>query len=173
MELPFDPMHDMGQTIDEIESFLKMPLEDKTPSGYDINKCRHLKVYLDGENHTVECQDCKKTIDPFWYLQLLAKEWRNRRYQDSLALKAWRDIQQKELERGARGKHFAKPTEGEGRKCWEAWEMLTKQPPDFVVAHGKYWYVGKDHGETMGDYVKQQLAEAYRKMGLAAPDCCG
>jgi len=174
MELPFsfDPDKGMEETIDQIESYLKLPLEDKTPSGYGIREdCRHLKVYLDAQNRTVTCQDCKKQLDPFWYLQLLAKEWRQRRYADAEAVKAYREIARKEKEMSVRGRHFARPTSGRGQYYWDVFTLLNDgHEPDFIVARGATWYVGQGQGVTHGDYCAALLADKYKRMGLPPPD---
>ncbi len=39
-----------------------------------LDGCKHRKVIVDEENHTVTCRRCNKVLDPFWYLCLLAKE---------------------------------------------------------------------------------------------------
>lgn len=172
LPIEFDPTKDISEVIDEIESYLKLPLEDKTPRDSGIDECYHLKVFLDAQNRSVQCQDCKKILDPFWYLQLLAKEWRLRRYHDAKALEVYRTLRLKEKQDESRGKHFARPKDGEGQKCWDAYELLYSKPPDYVRARGKYWYAGEGSGETLGDYIKQLLADKYNKMGLPAPDIC-
>ena len=171
-ELPFefDPSKDMDNLIDDIESYLKMPLEDKTPSSF--RECEHKKVFLDAQNRTVTCQECKKQLDPFWYLLLLAKEWRIRRYQDVEAIRAYRSLVEKDRQREARGKHFVRPQSGEGQKVWDAYVELNGKPPDYVRALGKYWYVGEGDGWTLGDYIKQLVADKYRRMGMEPPQCC-
>jgi len=150
------------ETLEEIESFLKLPLEDKTPSGYGVkDDCKHMKVYLDAQNHTIECQDCKKILDPFWYLQLLAKEWSYRRYQDAEAIAAYRKLNEKERNACARtrGKAYIRPNEGNGMLCWDSYEDLYGHQPEYVFCSGGYWYAGEDGGSEIFQLIQSQLAD--------------
>ncbi len=155
MTQEFDPNKDMNDwAIKEIEDFLKLPI---TESETVYGQCRHLRVSLDNENKTVTCQDCKKDLDAFWYLQLLAKEWRTRRYHDFEAIKAYRALQQQEENARARGHCYIRPTNGNGMLCWDSYETLHGHPPEYVFYRGG-WYAGEDGSSEHFDYIKQHLA---------------
>lgn len=149
----FDPNEEI---IDDIEAYLKMPLEDKTPPKWGSN-CHHFKVHLDAENRKVICQNCKKELDPFWYLELLADEWHKRRYRDAEAVMAYRELKQQRLDAMARGKHYIRPEKGDGQKCWDTYEVLHGEPPEYVYYRGG-WYAGKKGHAELFDYMKMVLA---------------
>lgn len=164
MTQEFDPQKDMNDwTIKEIEDFIKLPITE-TRKNYD--DCKHLGVLLDDENKAITCKNCGKVLDPFWYLQLLAKEWSSRRYQDFQTIKAYRALQQQELNARARGNVYVRPNEGNGMQCWDSYEALHGHPPEYVYYRGA-WYAGEDDGCEHFDYIKQQLAlgkSRYRAM---------
>lgn len=164
MTQEFDPQKDINEwTIKEIEDFLKLPI---TETQKDYDECKHFRVLLDNENKTVTCKDCGKILDAFWYLQLLAKEWGFRRYEDFEAIKAYRALRQQEENARARGNVYIRPTKGDGMLCWDSFEALHGHPPEYVFYRGG-WYAGEDGGAELFDYIKGQLAiekSRYRAM---------
>lgn len=158
MPTEFNPYKDISeQTLKEIEDYLKLPLENKTPTNsYIADNCKHKKVYMDDESHTIECQDCKKKLDPYWYLNLLANEWKIRRYQDVEAIKAWRMLEQQRKNAMAKG-HYIRPASGDGMACWDAYESLYGHPPEYVYYRGG-WYAGCGDSETSFGMIQSGLA---------------
>jgi hypothetical protein len=158
--------------LGELEFYLKshngLPIEQER---HPFGECRHFRVVLDDQKHTVTCRDCKKELDPFWYLQLLTKEWSLRRYHDIETIKAYRELEQQRLNAKARGKICARPKEGIGREVWDAATLWKDTEPNCIYYRGQ-WYVEcweesidaatKVKNQYMTtcsyDYIKMQLA---------------
>lgn len=48
-------------------------------------ECRHQRVTLDDMGHIVECDDCGKQIEAFWYLVNLCQQWEEwRQYRERI-----------------------------------------------------------------------------------------
>ena len=160
MPQEFDPQKELNeQTLREVEDYLKLPITNKERN-YKEKECEHMRVVLDDQNKTVTCRDCKKVLDPFWYLQLLAKEWSIRRYQDAEAIKAYRTLKQQRENAQARGKYYIRPESGDGQKCWDSYEAYYGHPPEYIY-YSRGWYAGEDSGcesIELFDFTKQQLA---------------
>ena len=138
MAQDFDPNKDINDwTIKEIEDYLKLPI---TNNKHVYGECEHFQVMLDDENKTVICKHCKKELDAFWYLQLLAKEWNRRRYQDFEAIKAYRKLKEQEKNAQARkgnGLSYIRPNEGMGQIVWDSYESLSGHPPEYVYHNAR------------------------------------
>ena len=160
---------DIKATLGELEMYLsresKLPI-DRVPS-YGINKCEHLKVLIDELSHTVTCKKCKKQLDAFSYLLLLAREWERRRYQDELAIKAWLELEQKRKNSEARGTIAVKPKEGLPLIVWESYEALMHKQPDYIYRMGSEWYVKEISEEQKGIRYGASLSFHYIKLELA------
>lgn len=151
--------------LGELEFYLKthngLPIEEeKHPYG----EYRHFRVVLDAQRHTVACRDCKKELDPFWYLQLLAKEWSHRKYTDTEAIKAYRKIEEQERNAKARGLIVTRPKSGTGRDCWDAYTSLHGVEPHYLYRRGSHYYASDGIGTELFDYIKMQLS--YKQRGL-------
>jgi len=155
-------------TLNEIELFLRngeIPIT-KLKKVYD--SCRHFHVILDSEKHQVECRDCHKWLDPFVYLTVLANEWESRRYQDTEAIKAYRQLEIERKQRVTRGLVFAKPTYGDGAICWDLYFALYNKAPFYILksrsAAGGWYACEEDGGQISVDYLKLELARKQRKL---------
>ena len=83
------------ELLNEVQLYLRrhqhLPIEesrDKLDPYEKLRECKHRQVEIDKEARKVTCQDCHKELDPFWYLLLLAREWKSRRYNDTQAIQA-------------------------------------------------------------------------------------
>ena len=130
----------LDPTIIDIERYLggvPLPIEDATPPKFSYPpQCPHKQVKLDDQTRTVECKSCHKKLDPYWYLGLLASEWRTRRYEDERVRELAKALKQDEANAEAKGRIYDKPTEGAGIKAWEAFQ-------DYLIKFGgtfKYMY---------------------------------
>jgi hypothetical protein len=159
---------DTENTLGELEFYLKthnnLPIEKERRNR--LTDCQHFHVVLDDEKHTVTCRNCKKELDPYWYLSLLASEWNIRRYTDAEAIQAYRALKQQRLNAEAKGKVVIKPTEGEGLIVWETYEAcFGKEPKHIYKRRGHGWRAVDEHECDMDfDYIKMQLA--YKQRGL-------
>ena len=158
MTQEFDPKKEMNEeTLREVENYLKTPPISEKKKDWIKKECEHFRTELDAENKTVTCRDCKKVLDAFWYLQLLAKEWSLRRYQDAEAIKAYRELEQQRKNAIARGQYRVRPDKGEGMICWDSYEALNGHPPEYVYYRGG-WYAGHSFGEESFELIKMVLA---------------
>lgn len=153
------------KTVIDIESYLNRsePIEDSEyPTRWSLDKCKHMQVRLDREAHTVTCKQCDKQLDPFWYLQLLAKEWRTRAYMDVRAKESAAELYQARLNAEARGKYFEQPEKGVGREAWEVFSQLWGEDVRYMYRRGSEW-MGRhrEHFEYSLNYARGVLAGAY------------
>lgn len=161
---PFNTRNNESQdTFNDIARYLKLnniPIENTTPNKY--GDCRHLHVVIDEQARTLTCALCKKQLDPFWYLCLLAKEWKSRCYRDIDAIKAHEALKQKQKNAEAKGKIAVKPTEGEGLIVWESYFALYQKDPDYIYIRGrgvsKQWITVGNNMHISFDVIKMELA---------------
>ena len=164
---------DINDTVLDVEAYLKgcvpLPIERKKQEHDD---CRHKQVTVDEEAHSVTCGKCNKEIDPFWYLTLLANEWKSRQYRDVEYIKAYRALKQQELNSQAKGKIVIRPEqEGTARNCWDAFIQWKQQEPEYMFRRGNEWYVSclEEFPSTEGKQYQQSVTYgfSYIKMMLA------
>jgi hypothetical protein len=154
-----------GPTIIDFESYLNRsePIEDGDyPKVWSLDQCKHMQVRLDRESHTVTCKECDKQLDPFWYLQLLAREWRTRAYVDVRAKESAAELRQARLNAEARGKYFEQPEKGVGREAWEVFSQLWGKDFRYMYRSGSEWMgAHRDHTAISLHYARGVLAGAY------------
>jgi hypothetical protein len=151
--------NDIELTINEIEKYLKLPIE-RIP---EKDGCKHKKVLLDCQQHRVICKDCHKDLDAFWYLELLASEWSIRRYHDAAAIHAYNEIKKREKAALLRGKHIMRPLSPEGGHCWDIFTKLKGETPDYVYFHGG-WYAGYNGGCESVECLELELRRKLEKL---------
>ena len=150
MEVP-RPKDEKGETqamLGDLEFYLRthksLPVERAHKDKLD--GCKHMKVIVDEENHTVTCRECGKVLDPFWYLCLLAKEWSFRRYEDAEAIKAHKALKQRDLNDQAKGKILSRPEGGEPREVWDNATQYLGQEPNYIWKQGRReWMINSRH----------------------------
>ena len=145
-------------TIRDIENYLKQSLEE-VREPWDA--CQHKQVMLDHQAHTVTCKVCNKQLDPFWYLCLLAKEWRTRSYQDQAAREAWEKMRQRDIQDRAKGHHFSRPPRpGPAQEAWDTFFDFYGKAPHSIYYSCKEWRACADEtsSESTG-YLRKRLAE--------------
>lgn len=161
-----------GDIFDDIMRFLKDPVDDglpieSTPSADHWNSpCRHRKVLLDDVAKKVTCRECEKELDPFWYLSLLAKEWKLRSYHDEAVVGAARLLEQDRLNKKGRGYYFSRPSKGPGVVAWDTFVIWLdalgeeqskglKEP--FAIYHSSQWMMS----DGMNGHYSISYAEGY------------
>ncbi len=150
--------------IIDIEQYLSgaLPIEEPIQP-WSIDECKHMQVVLDDQAHTVMCRSCDKILDPFWYLQLLSREWKSRRYYDQAAKEAEVKLEQERGNIAAKGKVWEQPKSGVGREAWETFTIAYH--PDklsYMYRRGAEWYgVGGEHSayHYSVSYARQLIAE--------------
>lgn len=145
-------------TLSEIEIYLKngeIPIIKSPHKMFD--ECRHLRVSLDDEKREVRCHNCKKVLDPYWYLQLLATEWNIRRYHDSEAIKANKNLAQEQKNKEAKGKYFQRPENPDGANAWDAYIALMGNEPLYSYCHRGDWYISDGVCTMLDDYIYMEL----------------
>lgn len=136
---------DQENIIDFAEALLNrspqdlLPLRDETPTSNRFEGCQHYKVALDDEARTVTCRDCEKELDAFWYLKLLAREWKHRAYADERVLEAKREIEQARLNAQVRGHYFERPKDGARAEAWDGFTEAIGEPPLSMWRSGGQW----------------------------------
>lgn len=153
-------------TLGELEFYLKahsgLPIEKQS---HPYGECKHFRVLLDGQKHSVTCRDCKKELDPFWYLSLLAKEWSSRRYTDVEAIKAYRELKEQREKYVEKGRICIHPTEGIGMNVWDTYTALYEVEPHYIYRRGNQYYaVNGKGGHENFEYLKMRLA--YKQRGI-------
>lgn len=166
---------DTKEVLGEVEVYLKthqhLPIEEagKDDEPYDkLRRCKHLQIVLDKEAHSITCRHCHKVLDPFWYLRLLAEEWDLRRYRDSQAIEACRQLEQSRLNKEAKGKITERPNEGEARQIWDDFVKWKGREPNYIFREGKRgeWRIN-DREIDNGRELSTTYGHAYIKMMLA------
>lgn len=99
----------------EIVQFAELKISRKHRE-YLGKDCKHLRLVICDHGGTVECEDCKKQIDPIWALQFLAYEWA-----DKLAAL---NRKQQEMERVIAGNIHTKAA----LKVQDAWRSRSMVP---------------------------------------------
>jgi hypothetical protein len=127
----------------EVQHFLETPPVEEPAE--DFGSCRHFKVLLSDQAHTVTCRACDKQLDPFWYLQLLAKEWRHRRYEltryEELKKEVDRYHEEHRVKREAAARFTTRPEKkGAAMQTWDRAVTLLGCDPPGVYRIGRYWY---------------------------------
>jgi hypothetical protein len=142
------------------------PIEEQKGAPWDSAACRHMRVWLNDEAHTVTCQNCKKQLDPFWYLQLLASEWKIRHYELLQYQRLHDEIEEhrkeKEAQLAARKNYKARPIKNlQAQEIWDRATTLLGAAPPRIVANGRYWYIGDDEGSgyTAIEYLEGMGSE--------------
>lgn len=155
--------------LGELEFYLKthknLPIEERKRDRLD--GCKHFQVVVDEESHTVICRQCHKKLDPFWYLILLAREWKFRRYTDSEAIAAYRALRQKQLNDEARGKIISRPKEGEGQEVWDDFTKWQQREPIYIYKQGRREWMVEDREVIDGVEHRVAYGHCYIKMMLA------
>lgn len=167
---------EIKNTLGDLEFYLKthsnLPIEEET---HPYGECEHMRVVLDDQKHSVTCRDCKKELDPFWYLQLLARQWRRRKYTNDAYVEAARKLKEQEENAKARGKKCSRPQNGVGRELWDAVVLWKGEEPSCIFYRGCWYAEVWEYSEYNGvkrrslvcysfDYIKMQLA--YKQRGL-------
>lgn len=149
-------------TISDVAKFLRLPIRENRP-GFD--DCGHLKVTLDDEAHTVTCDKCGKQLDPFWYLQLLAKEWQTRAYRDQAAIEAHKALRQKDQEDRAKGHIFARPTSpGPAQEAWDTFVEYYGYAPYSIYYSCKEWRAAGDQTSSESvSFLRKLIADRIRR----------
>jgi len=158
---PSDSNEEIQAMLGDLEFYLKvhnnLPVE-KAPKN-KLDDCKHTKVIVDEENHTVTCRRCGKVLDPFWYLCLLAKEWSFRRYEDAEAIKAYRALKQRDLNDEAKGKIISRPDSGEAQEVWDNATKWLGHEPNYIWKQGRREWMVND--QKMIDGVLHSTNEGY------------
>ena len=156
---PIDP------TIKDVEAFLRLPIQEaKEP--YDA--CEHKQVTLDQQARTVTCTHCAKQVDAFWYLTLLAREWKTRSYFDTTAKEAAERLRKRDAEDMARGHIFARPvTPGPARDAWDVYTAFYSREPYAIYYGSKEWRARPDDGGSSEsvDFIRKLLGDRVRVSG--------
>ena len=154
-------------TIIDIETYLNgnpMPLEDIDRYAR-FGECPHKSVVLDEQAHTVICKTCEKVLDPFWYLQLLAREWKTRAYVDARQRERYDKLMEARRNAEARGKVFEQPTSGVGREAWDVFTQAFAKGGttlSYMYRRGSEWYGANGVDAHYGlFYARGVLAGAY------------
>jgi len=158
---PSDSNEETQTMLGDLEFYLKthdnLPVE--RPHKDKLDGCKHMKVIVDEENHTVTCRKCGKVLDPFWYLCLLAKEWSFRRYEDAEAIKAHKALKQRDLNDQAKGKIISRPETGEAQEVWDNATKYLGCEPNYIWKQGrKEWMV---NSQRTIDGVLHSVDEGY------------
>ena len=134
--------NDIELTLKDIASYLMLPLEEAAHSHKD---CEHRQVMLDDQAHTVTCKSCGKQVDPFWYLCLLAREWKHRAYQDQSAKEAWERLQRRDKEDRCKGRIFVRPPQPcPAQEAWDTYVAYYNRDPYAVYYSYKEWRAAAD-----------------------------
>lgn len=141
----------------------RQPLERPTEYG-----CRHLLVTLDDEAKTVTCRACQKSLDPFWYLTLLAREWGQRAYRDDRARTAYAALEQQRRDGMARGRLFQRPTEGPGARAWQVFTNCFGRDPFSIYRRGNTWYAAEEDGSHISEDCAAMEIRRRRREALLA-----
>lgn len=152
--------------VGDLEFYLKshryLPIEEvgKDEHPFDqLHKCKHLQVVLDKEARTVTCRHCHKTLDPFWYLCLLAQEWSHRRYEDTEAIRAHAALRQRDLNDEAKGKIISRPEQGEAQEVWDNATKWLGHEPNYIWKQGRREWMVND--QKMIDGILHSVNEGY------------
>jgi len=163
-----------GELITEVELYLRrhqhLPIEeskDKLKPWEKLEACKHKQVDLDTEARKVICRKCQKELDPFWYLQLLADEWKLRRYHDAEAIQAHVELEQDRLNKGAREKIIVRPESGEGREIWDDFVKWKGRDPNAIWKQRRVEWMAEDIETRDGKDYRTTYGHAYIKMMLA------
>ena len=128
--------------IIEIEKYLsgELPLEDT----FDFGPCKHLKVVLDDQAHTITCRACEKQLDPFWYLQMLAHDWKGRQYRDRHANESRAKLEEERRNIEAKGRAYEQPDSGVGHDAWNLFTQIFDREDSgglrYMYRRGSEWY---------------------------------
>ena len=115
-----------------------LPITEEYHAGA-YRECQHMRVSLDDQTHRVTCRECEKDLDPFWYLQLLAREWKHRAYQDEYTLKAHAELEQQRKNAQARGHYYERPSDALKAGVWDAFVDALGEAPISMFRQGSQW----------------------------------
>ena len=163
-----DDPHSIEPTIKDIEAFLQLPLENAVPKP---DACRHLAVMLDTEAHLVVCKTCGKHLDPFWYLTLLAREWKQRAYQDAAAKDAYTRLARRDEQDRAKGRIFLRPTKpGPAQDAWDAYREYYGKDPHAIYYSAKDWWADDGSGGYQSSsFTRKLIADRIRRHDPESP----
>jgi hypothetical protein len=162
------------ELLNEVQLYLRrhkhLPIEesdDKKDPYEKLHECKHRQVEVDKEARKVICKECHKELDPFWYLLLLAREWKSRRYDDAQAIQARIELEQNRLNKGAREKIIVRPETGEPQQIWDDFVKWKGYEPNSIwkerrmewMAEGIESRDGREYRVTYGhSYIKMMIA---------------